>query len=283
MSNDDVAPVSARGPAATSASSQQSISEFLAAHRAQPERGRRARLFGRSPLAAGSHWYWAAVGELDMTESLDRLGLGWCVIHDLPPAGSDDHGGAIGHLIIGPPGIFAVTTYNHSRQNVWVGRRSFVVDGHRLQHIRSAEAAVGRVERALSAATGTGVAASAVIAVIDPGSLRVRDLPRDVFVVESRELASWLTGREPQLSQERVTALAAAAAARDTWPGAVQPEVSQAAADEAARERAEFERVRREVARARLTRGLWVSGVAAVLVAALLAVGILQLAGGSVS
>jgi hypothetical protein len=115
-----------------------------------------------------------------------------------------------------------------------------------------------------------------VIAVIDPGSLRVRDLPRDVSVVESSALAASLHAGESQLSAERVQLLADAANRESTWP-AEHATVTFDELEAGAADRAEFARVRREVTTARFVRAAWMIGVAGLLTGVLVAVGILQL------
>lgn len=264
-------PVAVRGPA------QHAIRELLAAQRALPGRSARSRLLGRSPLAeSGAHWYWAAVGELEVVARLDRLGPEWFVLHGLPgPAAA--HGSEpfpIDHLVIGPAGVFSITIQDHTRQSVWVSRRAFIVDGHRLQYIRRAEATVGHVERMLEAAAGRHIRASTIIAVIDPGSLQVRDLPKDVFVVPASTLGFWLSARERELDPESARELAALARLDTTWP---DTPVAAPAVDVTARERAEFDQVRREVTTARVVRAAWAIGVTVLLTGTLVAIGILQL------
>jgi hypothetical protein len=262
--------VALRGPA------QLAIREFLAAHRPLPGRSIRSRVLGSNPLGSGEHWYWAAVGQLEVMARMDRLGPEWCVVHGLPgPEGDDTPAlASIEHLVIGPAGVFSVTIHDHTRQNVWVSRRAFVVDGHRVQHIRHAEAAVGHVERMLEEATGHHVRASTIIAVIDPGSLQVRDLPKDVFVVAADSIGSWLRARERVLDSAAVDALSAVARQDTTWP---HVPVADSAVAVAARELAEFDQIRRQVTTARVVRAAWAIGAMALLTAALVAVGILQL------
>ncbi|MHA6694718.1 hypothetical protein [Homoserinimonas sp. A520] len=277
-----------RAPVALRAPAQVAIREFLHVHRTLPPRGIRSRLFGESPISAsGAHWFWAAVGELEVVAGLHRLGPEWCVLHGLPgpaPAPADEaesstaaglSSGAstVDHLIIGPAGVFSVAIHDHTRQNVWVSRRAFVVDGHRVQHIRQAEAVVGHVERMLEAAAGRGVRASTIIAVIDPGSLDVRSLPKDVFVVAAASITTWLKTRECELDPAMVAELAGYARLESTWP-----DVPVAAAVEVSeQERAEFEQVRRDVTIARIIRAVWAIGATVALTGTLVAIGILQL------
>lgn len=266
-------PVTLRGPAG------HAIRQFLAVQRLAPRRRFRARLFGHSPLAGpAARWYWTAVGQLDVLARLDHLGPEWSVVHGIPgsPTADGSAPGMIDHLVIGPAGVHTVIAYNHHRENVVVTRQAFIVDGHRLQYIRQAEVAVGQVERMLEAATGRSVRASTIIAVIDPGSLQVRDLPRDVFVVTASALIPWLKVRERTLDATTVNELSSLARSETTWSDA--PPLTAFEAVVAAREAAEFGQFRREVATARIVRAAWAFGMVALVAGALIATGILQLA-----
>jgi hypothetical protein len=265
-------PVTFRGPAG------HAIRQFLLAQRPLPRRNLRARILGRSPLAdAAARWYWTATGQLDVMARLDHLGPEWSVVHGIPasPASDASAPGTIDHVVVGPAGVFIITAHNHHRENVVVTRQAFIVDGHHLQHIRQAEAAVGQVERMLEAATGRSVRASAIIAVIDPGSLQLRDLPRDVFVVTAAALIPWLKAREQALDESMVAELSALARTETTWSDA--PPLTAFEAVVAARENAEFDHIRREVAAARIVRAAWAIGLIVVVAGALVALGILQL------
>lgn len=264
-------PLAVRGPA------QHAIREFLAVQREQPKRSIGARLLGRKPFPeAAAAWYGAAIGELEVVARLDRLGPEWCVLHSLPgPAEPDGPApSVIDHLVIGPAGVFSITIQDHTRQNVWVSRRAFIVDGHRLQTIRPAEAAVGHVERMLEAAVGRHIRASSIIAVIDPASLQVRALPKDVFVVPASTLGFWLGSRERTLDATAVGELAALARLDTTWP---DTPVVAPAIEVCTQERAEFDRIRRQAAAAGIVRAAWLIGVAVLVTGALVAMGILQL------
>lgn len=248
---------------------QHSIREFLAEHRLKPARSARQRALGRSPLGeADARWYWAAIGQLDVKSRLEQLGPEWTVVHGVPGPGA-----IIDHLVIGPGGVYTVSTHDHAKQRIWVGGRAFVVDGHRLPYLRRAEEAIGYVERTIEAEAGVHIRASTVIAVMDPGSLQVRDLPRDVFVITAESLTRWLKARDAVLGAETAAHLAAVARTEAIWT--TEPR-SVADVELIASERVEFDLVRREVATARLVRSAWAIGVVTLLVGMMLAVGLLQ-------
>ena len=168
-----------------------------------------ARLFGASVLSDQStSLYRDVLGQLAVGEILDRLDDRWVVLHAVPV---DARETAIDHVVIGPGGIFTVTTSFYLRQNVVVADREFRVGGTRENRIRETEFDVGRVERRLTAAAGVAVHVVGVIVVVEPRSLVVHDESRDVVVIDIADLSSWLTSR-PQVLEascvERVTAIA---------------------------------------------------------------------------
>jgi hypothetical protein len=274
MSTDDGHGVPAPATVIHRAHGRQAITELLAMQDAVRPRGRLARIFGLSPLdETSAPWFWSAVGMLEVGSALDGLPPEFRVFHSLPgPSLGDEEPIGIDHLVIGPPGVFTVSVHNHTREHVWASRRDFVVDGHRLPYVRWAEAGVGYVERMLSVASDTRVSAAAIIAVIDPATLTVGKLPRDVQVVRAGSLPSWFGGREPVLDPTTVETIAAAAEHPDTWPASESD-----ASGKTQSERERFDQLRRQVSSARTVRSLWVIAVAATVSGVLVAVGILQL------
>jgi hypothetical protein len=70
-------------------------------------RGRLARILGFDPLHPDAvDAYRGALGERQMGGLLAGLGAGWRVLHAVPYGEFDE----IDHLVIGPPGVFAVTS-----------------------------------------------------------------------------------------------------------------------------------------------------------------------------
>ena len=229
------------------------IGELLRLQTLVPKRGFLARLFGLSPLTpATQQLYRGVVGEIEVGEALDRLGDEWLVLHALPvDADADD----IDHLVIGPSGVFIVSTCNHTGMNVWASQRTFIVAGVRYPHIRDMEYEMGRAERLLSTAVGSTVEVSGILAVVAPKSLVVRDRQRDVAVLQSSGLASWLTRQKRTLSRAEVARVGEAAALASTWYDAGSPP----APPESQRE--QFEALRAEVQGAWRVQLGWAIGV----------------------
>jgi len=230
---------------------QSAIAELLAAHSQVPERSILARLVGQSPLTPDTRpLYDTALGEVEVGDALEALGEGWAVLHCLPvAAGASD----IDHLVIGPSGVYIVATRNHTNQTVWASQRTLMVGGIRYPDIRNMEYEMGRVERILSAAAGCQIEVSAILAVVAPKSLTVRQKHRDVEVLTAAQLEQWLTLRRRILAPADVASIAEAAMKTSTWHTGDTPRVDAAAV------RHGFNRLRVEVARAWRLQLFWAS------------------------
>jgi len=229
------------------------IGELLRLQSSVPRRSHLARLFGLSPLTpATQQLYRGVVGEIEVGEALDRLGDEWLVLHALPvDADADD----IDHLVIGPSGVHIVSTCNHTGMNVWASQRTFIVAGVRYPHIRDMEYEMGRAERLLSTAVGSTVEVSGILAVVAPKTLVVRDRQRDVAVLQSSGLVSWLNRQKRTLSPAEVARVGEAASLASTWYDAgtlPSPPKSQ---------RDRFEALRAEVLGAWRVQLAWAIGV----------------------
>jgi hypothetical protein len=228
------------------------IGELLRAQGEIPTRTLVGRLFGLSPLSAETQvLYRGVVGEINVGESLDRLGTGWVVLHALT---LDEDASDIDHLVIGPCGVFIVSTKNHSGLEVWASQRTFVAGGIRQPHIRDMELEMGQAERLLSESTGHPVQVAGILAIVAPKSLVVTEKHRDVTIVPASQLVPWLMKRKGALSYAGVARIGAAAARASTWHQAERH------ASEPLHVRDCFEALRREVRRAWRTQVAWIVG-----------------------
>lgn len=180
-----------------------------------------ARIFGAPVLSDQStSLYRDVLGQLAVGDILDALDVGWVVLHAVPV---DSRETAIDHVVIGPGGIFTVSTGYHVHQNVVVADREFRVGGTRENRIRETEFDVGRVERRLTAAAGVAIHVVGVIVVVEPRSLIVQDESRDVVVIDVARLSSWLTSRPHVLDASCVERVTEIAEKPSTWvSGAVR-------------------------------------------------------------
>ena len=191
------------------------ILELLRAHDDGVSRSPIARVFGRSPLTPETHaMYRGVVGELEVGEALGRLGPEWKVLHSVPV---DPRSVDVDHLVIGPAGVFIVSTKNHAGLTIWASKRTFMVGGVGYPHIRTIECEMGRAERSLASAAGGHIDVGGILAIVAPKSLVVREKHRDVAVLASSNVADWLLRQRRALTPAEVVRITAAASLASTW------------------------------------------------------------------
>ncbi len=176
------------------------------------------------------------------------------MLHALPvDVGSAD----IDHLVVGPAGVFIISTKNHSGLNVWASQRTFMVAGIRHPHILNMEYEMGRAERMLSSATGSPIEVAGILAIVAPKSLVVRDKHRDVAILTSSHIVPWLLRHRRVLTAAEVSHIRTAASLASTWfhTGAEQTKPLSV--------RAQFESLRADVRSAWRTQLTWAVGVSA--------------------
>jgi len=237
------------------------IAELMKAQETIPKRHFVVRVLGKTPLTPETKaLYHEAVGEIHVGEALRALGSSWVVLHSVPVGN-----GEVDHLVIGPGGVFIITSRNHSRQAVWASQRTFMVGGIRYPDIRNMEFEMGRVERLLSTAAGRAIEVSGILAVVAPKSLTVRQQHRDVEVLSSAGVVAWLNERKVVLSHDEVVAIAAAAERTTTWHNDPESDIDVI-------DLARFTKLRSEVVRAwRLQLG-WAIATTVIVVGVFLAV-----------
>ncbi len=229
---------------------------LLAEQALVPPRSLVARLLGLSPLSRQTHHlYRGVLGEIEVGEALARLGAGWVVLHAVPV---EEDVADIGHLVIGPNGVFIVATKNHAGQAVWASQRTFIVGGVRYPYIRDMEYEMGRAERMLTSSAGHAVQVTGVLAIVAPKSVIVRERHRDVAVIASTQLVPWLLRHGRSLTSDEIAAVSRAAALAATWFD------SSAESAEPAAIRRQFEALRQTVRGAWRVQTLWATVVSMV-------------------
>jgi hypothetical protein len=232
------------------------IAECLRVQARVPPNTAVQRLFGVSPLGREAEpWFTGALGELDVAKRLDRLGVGWYVLHSVPVGtGSSD----LDHVVIGPAGVFTINTKHHRGQNVWIGGRRILVNGQRTDHLRNAKHEAKRTSQLLSAAARALIDVTPIIAVVGARRMTVRERPTEVVVLREAELVRWLQRHPVTLGPSQVQHLAALAAQPATWKR--MPEADDV-------DHSAFERLRAAVDRARSRRRGWMFAVVAAVAA----------------
>ncbi|HAM25737.1 MAG TPA: hypothetical protein DCP11_03305 [Microbacteriaceae bacterium] len=225
------------------------VREVLQLQSRSPALSRFSRLFGVDPVtkhAAG--WYRAAAAEVSISVMLADLGEDWTILRSVATAPDRPR---LDYVLVGPPGIIAVTLAHHVGQRVWVGERTFLAEDDLLPRIADSERDADSVAERMAAA-GCPSPVTPCIVVVEPAGLEIRKRPRDAEVVHSRNFAGWLADLPRLLAPSAVGLLASAAQDPDNWP-----DIPGQPADTADRLR-EFESLRRSVERARRRRLSWI-------------------------
>jgi hypothetical protein len=223
------------------------IGHIVSAQQDQPPRSIAARIFGGSPLAPRArHLYRAALGELAVGEMLDQLGPRWDILHVVPVGD-----GLIDHLVIGPPGVFAITTANYPAQEVRISGDSMTVGGETVDDIPDVRRVAHNAAERLSAAAGRPVVVEPMIVVIDSGKLVVRDEPAELTVIPSKQLLKTLIKLDRTMAGAVVAYISDIAERATTW------DATATAPEEALRLSHDFADLREQVRAATQTRIFW--------------------------
>ncbi len=143
---------------------------------------------------------------------LDRLtDVGWQVLPDVPFGPSDAR---LDHLLVGPGGVFTVTTRSHRGKRVWIGAEDVMVDGRPANHLLDARADADIAGRLLSDATATPVEVRPTLVIVAGAigqGLTFLQPPADVAVLRPLDLPDHFERRAGALTSQEVDAIASAA------------------------------------------------------------------------
>lgn len=192
---------------------QSAMAAVLDAQRSAPPRTALARLFGVSPLAASARAsYRDALGELIVGDVLENLGQRWDVLHDVPLGSS-----TLDHLLIGPPGVFAVRAANLGERDVVIDRQ-LIVAGEPTEEIAETARQADVASEHLSVAAGESVRVRALLVVVGARRVVVRRPAAVVRVVASDDLERMLQRAPRILAGDEVAAVSDLADLESTWP-----------------------------------------------------------------
>jgi len=108
------------------------------------------------PRARGVHrpsWPRGSKGERVVGRRLARLGRdGWDVLRAVGVHGGDE----VEHLVVGPPGVFTISTLHHGGARIRVGRDIVWVDDAIREYLRNARIEAATVARRLGEALNAG-------------------------------------------------------------------------------------------------------------------------------
>ncbi|MGH2540543.1 MAG: nuclease-related domain-containing protein [Actinomycetota bacterium] len=177
---------------------------------AAPIRTRLARLLGVNTVERAPRTH--ARGERGTGWWLGRLPEGWFALHDLPIGERGTH---IEDLVIGPGGVFTISTKNLSGA-IRVNSRSIVHDGHRTNFLPKASAEARRVAQLLTAAIDRPVEVRGLLAILADEWI-VKRLPDEVYVGGPGSAKHWMLNQPTVLRPSDVIVLTAVASRPETW------------------------------------------------------------------
>jgi hypothetical protein len=146
---------------------------------------------------------------------LERLTQeGWQVVHAVPLG---RQGTVLQHLLIGPGGLFSVTSYVHPGERIRVEDRTIEVDGRPVPYLRDARLEAARVQGVLRSAVGSELSVRAVLVLQGTLDMRSGTQPENVLVVERHDVPRVFRRFPERLEPARVDAIAVIARQRGTW------------------------------------------------------------------
>lgn len=152
-----------------------------------------------------------------LCDRLDRLMLdGWHVLHDVPVG---RQGSVVAHLLVGPPGAFAVAeraAAESGPEHFVLDSRHLSADGTGVSDLRDVRLTGARAGSLLRAAVGSPVAVRGVLVV--HGTVEVlAPSPYDALVLADDDVPDAFAAMAARWSPGRVDAVAAIARRRSTW------------------------------------------------------------------
>jgi hypothetical protein len=146
----------------------------------------------------------------------------WRILHSLPLG---DGASVVDHLMIGPGGVFTVSTHEHPGARVWVSRDEIRVNGKPVHYFRTCVARARRISKVLRAASGQRVRATPCIvfftrvagAPVGDSGVVIQEPLAGALVLDSSSVVKSFRKLDVVLAPEAVDALFEAARRRASW------------------------------------------------------------------
>lgn len=153
-------------------------------------------------------------GQLKVADMLAQLDHRWHVLHAVPLAESAS---TIDHVVVGPGGVYSLSSRHHPGSSVLVAGDLFMVDGRRFTYTATArdEAVAGGLR--LSGACGFLVRMKAVVVPVGADDFLVKRAPLGVGVVPRARINRWLDEQPVTLTEAEIADIYVAARRSDVW------------------------------------------------------------------
>ena len=175
------------------------INKLLNEQSRSPLRSSWHRFRGRSPLGKRCEgWYLAALGEIAVGKSLERLSSDWTVFHALP-VGLE--GWDIDHLLVGPGGVVTINAKQHRRARIVVDTSELTVNGRTVPYLRHAEFEANFVTDLMSDRRTQTAPVRPTVVFVGTRHIAVTARPPFVTVLGVDDLVGWLDALPVVLDQ----------------------------------------------------------------------------------
>ena len=202
-------------PATGRFAGQSLVEELLRLQEDRAPRSRLARTIGISPLDAnGLAWLRAAQAEMVVGDILARLPEGYSVHHSLPIRNTAFW---IDHLVVGPGGIYALSSRTRWDRDLTGSVRTIRVGNHIVPYLRDARFESTQITQLLAGAMPATAVVKPMIVLVNPHKIRLNRKPDVVTVIDSPRLRRWLVGRPRQFSAEEQATLTGVIDDAATW------------------------------------------------------------------
>jgi hypothetical protein len=151
-----------------------------------------------------------------------HLAPSWRILHSVPLG---DGASIVDHLVMGPGGVFTVSTHEHVGARVWVSRDGIRVNGEPTHYLRTSLARARRIAKLLRATSGQRVRVTACLVFftrtggknVGDAGVVVQEMPDGVLVLDSSGVVRAFRNLDAVLAPEAVDALFEAARRRASW------------------------------------------------------------------
>lgn len=141
----------------------------------------------------------------------------WRVLHSVPLGGEVT---TVDHLLIGPGGVFTVSTHEHRDARIWVSRDEVRINGEPVRYLRPALVQARRIANLLTAASGRRVNVRPCLVMVTGSAhsdIVVHEEIEGALVLDSSTVVRTFRKLEPLLTPDDVEAVFDAARRRASW------------------------------------------------------------------
>jgi len=169
------------------------------------------------PAEQAEPWLMGAAGEQAIAATLTGLPATWFSLHSIPLGDPDSPSGDLDHLVIGPGGVYVINSKHHPGQVVFVKGDMVLVARHAQPYIAAARRDAMTTAVRLSAAIGTPVTVTPVIAFVGADEVVIKFPPRDAILTTRGQVLDALTRRRTSMDAATIAAIVEAAQQSSTW------------------------------------------------------------------